>query len=560
MAASMAGPSLRAAGPDDIYLQAYSLIQEADEYDNSGRIDQAKLRYQDAQKNLAKLQKSYPAYNTRAVEIRMEYVRQKLGLPAQPDASGTNSVPANVRTNDPASAAPKPEITRPARKTPASPTHTQSPRKVSETPAVPEPQGKTASLNLEQKLTVLEADNRMLQAKLREALSARPAAVDPAELAKAQEKVQELEKEKELLKASLAQAEAKAPDAAVHTQLDHAKSDLEATRKKLTESIASIATLTQEKQALQTQLDAKKTEPAPAPVVAENSPNESSGIKALEKERDGLLKKLNDANKELYDIKARGQLARFETLTNQLANLRARVEVFEARKVPYTPEELALMDKNVTALDSSVSAKEGKKSIRELPEGAAEFVRRARNAFSAQNYPEAEANYQEVVKLDESNPDSLANLAAIQLEMEKLGDAEANLKKALAASPDDARALSLLGMLRFRQEKYDEALDILSRSAQLDPKNPETQNYLGITLSQKGQRDAAETALRKAILLQPSYGGAHHNLAVIYAHERPPAVALARYHYKKSLSLGEPASPELEKILDLDKTAVTSSR
>jgi Flp pilus assembly protein TadD len=125
------------------------------------------------------------------------------------------------------------------------------------------------------------------------------------------------------------------------------------------------------------------------------------------------------------------------------------------------------------------------------------------------------------------------------------------LKKAAATSPDDAYTLSLTGMLNFRQEKYDEALDNLSRAAQLDPKNAETQNYLGITLSQKGQREGAETALRKAIMLQPNYAGAHHNLAVIYASEKPPALELAKYHYNKALALGQPANPDLEKMLNL---------
>ncbi|HVK59841.1 MAG TPA: tetratricopeptide repeat protein, partial [Candidatus Kapabacteria bacterium] len=87
----------------------------------------------------------------------------------------------------------------------------------------------------------------------------------------------------------------------------------------------------------------------------------------------------------------------------------------------------------------------------------------------------------------------------------------------------------------------------LSRSAHLDPKNAETQNYLGITLSQQGQREAAETALRKAILLNPNYAGAHHNLAVIYATQRPPFPELARFHYNKALALGQPPNPDLEK-------------
>jgi Flp pilus assembly protein TadD len=143
----------------------------------------------------------------------------------------------------------------------------------------------------------------------------------------------------------------------------------------------------------------------------------------------------------------------------------------------------------------------------------------------------------------------LTDLAMIQVEMGKTGEAEANLKKVLAKEPQNAYALSVMGIDRFRESKFSEALDYLSRSAQLDPKNAETQNYLGITLSQQGQREAAETALRKAVMLAPNYAGAHHNLAIVYATQRPPFLELARYHYNKALALGHPANPELEKQL-----------
>ena len=121
---------------------------------------------------------------------------------------------------------------------------------------------------------------------------------------------------------------------------------------------------------------------------------------------------------------------------------------------------------------------------------------------------------------------------------------------AVAQSPDDAYNLSILGYLKFRQEKYDEALDALSRAAKLDPQNPEIENYLGVTLGHKGLRAQAETALRKAIQLDPNYGAAHNNLAVIYISQQPPLVGLARWHYQKALDLGQPRNPDLEKMLD----------
>jgi hypothetical protein len=49
----------------------------------------------------------------------------------------------------------------------------------------------------------LQADNRLLGAKLKEALSVQPAAVDPRELAKAEERIRALQKENALFKTQL---------------------------------------------------------------------------------------------------------------------------------------------------------------------------------------------------------------------------------------------------------------------------------------------------------------------------------------------------------------------
>ena len=127
-------------------------------------------------------------------------------------------------------------------------------------------------------------------------------------------------------------------------------------------------------------------------------------------------------------------------------------------------------------------------------------------AFCQPTLSRSRAKILQILELDPANVFTLANLAAIQLEQNRLEDAEATLKRALEIDADDSYSLSLSGILKFRQEKYDEALERLSRAATLDPRNPETQNYLGITLSQKGQTQAAEAALRKAVALAPRFG------------------------------------------------------
>jgi Tfp pilus assembly protein PilF len=70
-----------------------------------------------------------------------------------------------------------------------------------------------------------------------------------------------------------------------------------------------------------------------------------------------------------------------------------------------------------------------------------------------------------------------------------------------------------------------------------------------VTLSQKGQRAPAEAALRRAVQLDPNYAEAHHNLAIVYATQTPPYMELAKYHYDRARQAGQPANPDLEKLL-----------
>jgi Flp pilus assembly protein TadD len=278
-------------------------------------------------------------------------------------------------------------------------------------------------------------------------------------------------------------------------------------------------------------------------------------VKQLERERDDLQKKLDAAQKELYGRKGKTTAARVDELATQLETMRARLDIYESKPVPYTPEELALFKKP----DAPVSDPHaGEKSVRELPAGTAELAAEAQRDFEARNYEQAERKYREVLRRDEKNVNTLANLATVQLEMGHLEDAEKNLQAAVSIAPDDAFTLSILGNLKFRQGKYDEALDALSRAAKAEPQNAEIQNFLGLTLSQKGMRNAAEAAFRKAILLNPNYAGAQNNLAVFYLTQQPPSVELARWHYDKAVAAGFPRNPELEKLLDEKKTVQSS--
>jgi tetratricopeptide (TPR) repeat protein len=658
---ALAVAGVRAETPDDDYVRVYNVIQSGDALAQSpDQIINALNRYMEAQAQLQKFQKANPEWNPKVVNYRLNYLASKVAALSAKVPSATARELVNEVQSE---ATPSRSVAAPA------PTTAVVPR------ASPEVEAKLAGL--QEAVRRLQGDKSLLEAKLKEALAAQPAAVDPRELEKARAQVQSLMKQNELLKSSLADKPKTVDDTkalgeskqqlaeanrklteqmeranalalekktlqgkldALTARADNAAS-LEQTRKGLDEAnrklaeqttlakqiasekeslTARVRTLTMsadaaealraeneilkkqlaqskatsgevaksgdaaaklsqaeariaalqsdaeilrlEKTALENRVKTLATQPATGPLT--NSPLVTSTvlptqgarredlvrIKQLEAERDELTKKLETANKELYGRKGKAASTRIDELNTQITNLRARLEVFEARAVPYSAEELALFKQSETHLASS-DPNAGKKSMKELPSGVATLVASAQRHFVAKEFDQAEADYLAILRRDEKNAYTLANLAAIQLERGRLDEAEKNIKAALVSEPEDPYNLSILGYVKFRQQKYDDALDALSRAARLDPSNAEIQNYLGLTLSYKGLRGPAETALRKSIQLNPGYGSAHNNLAVIYATQTPPLLELARWHYDRAVTAGHPRNAELEKIL-----------
>ncbi|HOW63686.1 MAG TPA: tetratricopeptide repeat protein [Candidatus Paceibacterota bacterium] len=665
---------------EETYIRIYHLIQDADSFQRSGQNLQAYDRYVQAQTALRQLQKVNPGWQVNLINYRLNYIKQRLGQLPIPPAS---------QKQGPSIAGPEA-----AAATPAAP---------GKEPDASAPEGASSQvLQLTDAVRRLESEKTLLEARLKEALSAQPASVDPRELAKAETQLRSLQKENDLLKTTLQQEQeriGKLIDPAVMAKTQQA---LEDANRRLTEQVQLVATLTEEKKVLesrasgagdrkefqalqsentrlkkqvnqltaenrqiqslqtdkqslqkqlaeardqappgnprrlQSQIERQKTEidslraenhtltqqvadlkkmqdkdltrrerrrleeqkarieeltsdnrslneakEAMTTELAslkkrvqelENSPRETTSprqtslassrdqsrqenerIRALEQERESLLRKINALNRELTSRKSQPERARWQQWSNEVSVLQARLAVLEAQKYPYSSEELALMRAPMILASNGTTnvAPTGPapKPLPDLPSGSAPLVAEAQKAFAAGRYDEAEQKYRQVLSLNTRNTYTLGNLAAIQIEQRKWSEAETNLTQALELDPNDAYNLSLLGILRFRQNKFDEALTALSQSARLDPRNAETHNYLGITLSEKGFRDAAEAALRRAIQLQPDYANAHHNLAVIYATQNPPYLELARWHYQKALGAGHARNPEMEKVL-----------
>jgi tetratricopeptide (TPR) repeat protein len=642
---------VRADGADDQYVQIYNLIQEGDSL-GTNQPAQAVAKYTEAQTALLRFGRIYPGWNERVVKFRLNYLASKITLLSAPTAVANTPPPAPAATNPPPATVAQtnpPPATVAQTNTPSESgtrtnlvliqqpgtMQTSAPPVAVQTNAAPPPAQETTSLvlvpqisvsdlqsqisDLQNQLRDLQGEKMTLEAKLREALAARPAGATPEELAQAQQQIRSIQKENELLQVSLEQERQKVAAAASREELEQTKRDLEETKRKLADEQARTARLTQENESLRVQVTTltaantsanndmtalrteyetfKKQATAKPQAESNNAPanvskqlalaqatisalesdkevwrlekialenrvrslsnpttsvtplwgQESVRVKQLEQERDDLQKKLDTAQRELYGRNGQTTAARVDELASQLETLHARLDIYESKPVPYTAEEMALFKRPEPR---AADPREGQKPVRELPAGTIELVAAAQKDFVAKSYADAEQKYLQVLSRDQKNANTLANLAAIELEMGHNDDAEKNIKKALAVAPDDSYSLSILGNLKFREEKFDEALDALGRAAKADPRSAEIQNFLGLVLSQKGMRNAAENAFRKAVILNPNYGGAQNNLAVFYLTQKPPAVELARWHYDKAVAVGFPRNPEMEKMMD----------
>ena len=565
-------------GPNEEYVRVYSLIQQGEGLEDSKKSTEALAVYMDAERVLKQLKRSNPQWNPKVVDFRLRYLQAKIATltPAEPVAV----TPAQTETSSGTTA---------------------------------EGAAAIEALNaevrrLQQDLGRLETDNSTMQAKLREALSVRPAASDPRELEQSLERNRALTKDIELLQTQLADARSLAesdPDTEAlkeaqralkeqtrrADQLESDRASLASRVGALTLSAEAVDALRQENEVLKQQLtDLQTAPPTAVQDSAEVRLNEVLTELALLRSEADILRlektALEDrmtrqqgrpatvaavAASELAESRARAaDLERErEELQIQLAQAdqeladrglvvvgepnglaQAEIDQLKARLAVYEADTIPYATEELVLMRMSRGLEASNASTPAPPSEVGPLIVQAESQFKRGEFPQAEVTLKKMLEADDSNAFTLSNLAATQMEQGRDAEAEVHLKKALAIAPRDPFTLATMGILKFRQQEYEDALDYLGLAAQYNPDSPVIHNYLGMALSEQGMRGPAETALRRAIQLQPGFADAHFNLALVYILQEPPLRELARWHYQKCLTAGHPRSTEMEQLLD----------
>ncbi len=173
----------------------------------------------------------------------------------------------------------------------------------------------------------------------------------------------------------------------------------------------------------------------------------------------------------------------------------------------------------------------------------------ARLDFHEGRYAEAEAGFLEYLRYLPQNVPCLCNLGVLKIAMTNYSEAEYYLEKAIALEPTSGLANYLLGRAYFLQDKLDEALAKLEAGITYDPQNAKAHNCVGVISTRKGWVSRAERAFTNAVSIEPAYGDAHFNLAVLHATKEQPDPKEAGKHYFRALHLGVPRDATIEGFL-----------
>ncbi len=524
----------RAQSADEDYIAIYKLIKQADQYRDTGLSEQAATGYATAAKQLQAFQKTNPSWNQRVIQFRSRYVSREMGKLPNPVVMQAAPV---VKSNDLAE---------------------DQDEKIQAVvaEATNELGGQVQALNL--RIEQLQEENRLYISKLREAMAAKPAGFNPEELQQAENRIMELQKEKQLLlvkleqEANVAKASGQTEDSAKATAL---REQLNAAQGTIEQQQNLIASLRQE------------MAPSAGSNVADDGQNRDQLIQEL-MEQNALLRRKAQETASTSPVTAPEKVAPAPKKPRRSGRgwwpfsrgdkgsddrwLEAKLAAYEAERVPYRSEELALMQKQSPdqMKIQETSQSPARNLNAEQTASAARLEAQARQAAGSGDLATAADRFKAILKLAPNDVSTLANLALIQMQMNAMADAESTLQRALSIDSQHTYALFLSGLLKINQSDFDGALGYLAQASKLDPNDAEVQNHLGVVLSELGQRDSGEAALRKAVQLQPEYTDAHINLAVVYASQNPPYKELAKYHYQLALQAGHSKDPRLERLIE----------
>lgn len=336
--ACLAGIQAVAIGPDEMFVTAYNLIHQADSQKEAGNVRTAESAYFQAQDDLRRLQRSYPDWNDRVVNYRLRYVAAMLE-----ELKGSGST-----------------LDTPAR---------------SFQPVIaPTGEAITELTDLNDQIRRLSGEKTMLEARLREALSAQPAPLDPRELQQAVEKITALQATNQGLIQQLEQQLANRRNLIDKVVLEESHKALQDANRQLLAQKTNTAALQKERTELEATL--KKLQDTDLKQLKNENSTLKSQVTELKSETERgrqiaeLTSRISKLQASFDDARKQNEVLVAEkmALENQLANGQSRQTEFSIQRMNKLTSELAVAraeaERNGARAEDLLAAMEKEKSAR----------------------------------------------------------------------------------------------------------------------------------------------------------------------------------------------------
>jgi len=117
----------------------------------------------------------------------------------------------------------------------------------------------------------------------------------------------------------------------------------------------------------------------------------------------------------------------------------------------------------------------------------------------------------------------------------KLEEAKKIYEEILKKDPNNFDTINLLGVIFLQFKEYDNAITLITKAIDINPVRPALYNNLGATYKELGDYNNAIKNFKKAIELNPNYAGAYNNLGIIF--KKNYQYKESYYYYEKSIIL-----------------------
>ncbi|OYW70502.1 MAG: hypothetical protein B7Z37_30525 [Verrucomicrobia bacterium 12-59-8] len=257
------------------------------------------------------------------------------------------------------------------------------------------------------------------------------------------------------------------------------------------------------------------------------------------------------------------ELQKMESASNDLVK---QVEEMKNARMILTPDEEKLFSdpvvrellgpKGVQAtLIANASPDSDKKAAPPAPTSVEKLINQANETYMSKDFESAAKFYQDALRAEPKNVTALIGLGITRQRENKHADAEVSLQKALAYEPTNEPASFALGVTYFKQERWKDAMTYFEKSLAKRPDNASGRHYLGIIATKLNLMERAEREFKTALAIDPAYGEAHFNLAVLYITWDPPQWDKARTEYSEAIKKGVRPDSNLEKLLEGGKVS-----